>query len=75
MLRGMEAFLREVADHCHIDHFQSLEKFHELGLPCKLPACLKEALKSNPGIVELKNEIQALIQEEGASSALHQEKS
>jgi hypothetical protein len=61
----MEAFLGEPADHRHVDYFQSLEKFHEPGLPCKLPARLEEALKS---------EVQALVQEGGAGSELDEAK-
>ena len=59
----------------HIDYFRSLENFREPGLPCKLPAHLQEALKSDPGLVELEDETQVLVQEEGASSALDQAKS
>ena len=66
----MEAFLREPADHRHVDYFQSLEKFHEQGLPCELPARLEAALKSDPRFVELESEVQALTRKEGASSAL-----
>jgi len=58
----MEAFLGEPADHRHVDYFLSLEKFHQQGLPCKLPARLEEALKSDSRLVELKSEAQTLTQ-------------
>jgi hypothetical protein len=71
----MEAFLREPADHRHVDYFQSLEKFREQGLPCKHPARLEAALKSDPRFVDLESEVQALTQKEGAGSALDEAKS
>ena len=69
------SFSRGAADHRHVDYFQSLEKFREPGLPCKLPTRFGKALKSDPGLVELEDEIRALVQEEGASSALDSAKS
>jgi hypothetical protein len=71
----MEAFLREPADHRHVDYFQSLEKFHEQGLPCKLPARREAALRSDPRFVELESEVQVLTQKEGTGSALDKAKS
>jgi hypothetical protein len=56
----MGAFLDEDTDHRHVDYFQSLEKFREQGLPGELPARVEEALKNDPGFVELESEIQAL---------------
>jgi len=35
---GQAAFREGESDHRHIDYFQSLEKFHEDGLPDKLRA-------------------------------------
>jgi hypothetical protein len=49
----MEAFLDEPADYRHVDYFQSLEKFHEPGFPCRLLARLEAALKSGPRLVAL----------------------
>lgn len=58
----MEAFLREPADHRHVDYFLSLEKFRQQALPCKLPAHLEEALKNDSRLVVLKSEAQVLTQ-------------
>jgi len=71
---GMAAFLDEPTDHSAVNYFQSLEKFHEPGLPCKLPAKVETTLKSDPGLLELKSEVQALKHKEGAGSALDEAK-
>src|SRR5690349_17355209 len=42
---GQGAFLDKAVDHTHIDFFQGLGPFQEQGLPCKLPARLKEEIK------------------------------
>jgi hypothetical protein len=44
---GQGAFLGE--NHSDIDYFQSLKRFREPGLPCELPACIKERLKQTYG--------------------------
>lgn len=71
---GQGAFLGEPTDHRHVDYFQSLEKFREQGLPCYLPAYLKEALSRDPRLCELKRKVQALRHRKGPGSALDEAK-
>lgn len=44
---GHEAFLDEALNHNHIDYFQGLDRFRELGLPCELPVGLEKELKQD----------------------------
>ena len=71
---GLETFLDESTDHRHVEYFQSLEKFHEDGLPCEPPAHLKHAMKRDPRLLELQAEVRVLIDQRGACSALDEAK-
>lgn len=66
---GQAAFRDEEIDQRHIEYFQSLEKFHEDGLPDKLPAHLEEELKQDPRVCELEAEMRALMGGQGANQA------
>jgi hypothetical protein len=57
---GQAAFRGEESDHRHIEYFQSMEKFHEEGLPDKLPAHLEEDIHHDPQLCELKKEVHTL---------------
>lgn len=63
---GQAAFRDEEGDQRHIEYFQSLEKFHEDGLPDKLPAHLEEELEQDPHLCELEENVQALMGATGA---------
>lgn len=67
---GQAAFRDEESDHRHIEYFQSLEKFHEEGLPGKLPAHLEEALNRDPQLYELEREVQTLTRTAGDDNTL-----
>ncbi|MCJ1426427.1 hypothetical protein MMC29_004330 [Sticta canariensis] len=54
---GQAAFLGESTDHAHIDYFQGLEKFHEPGLPCQLPAYLEHRVNRDPRLLELERTV------------------
>ncbi|EXJ72789.1 uncharacterized protein A1O5_03936 [Cladophialophora psammophila CBS 110553] len=62
---GQGAFLRQPKDHRHIDYFQSLEKFHEPGLPCSLPSREEKNLEDDARLLELKGTVDRLEREEG----------
>ncbi|KIW99637.1 uncharacterized protein Z518_11050 [Rhinocladiella mackenziei CBS 650.93] len=66
---GQAAFRDEESDQRHIEYFQSLEKFHEDGLPDKLPAHLEEELKQDPRLRELETEVQILTGPQGSNQA------
>jgi hypothetical protein len=71
---GQAAFRDEDTDNRHIEYFQGLEKFHEEGLPDRLPMHLEEALQRNPQLCEMKAEIQALTQAVGGNDAVSKAK-
>ena len=57
---GQHAFRDEKTDDRHIEYFQSLEKFHEEGLPDKLPAHLEENISLEAERCELDDKVQTL---------------
>jgi len=57
---GKSAFLDEIAQHDHVDYFQSFAKFRENGLPTKLPAEKEDAIRRDPQLLELEFEVQRL---------------
>jgi hypothetical protein len=57
---GQAAFRDEESDQRHIEYFQSIEKFHEDGLPGDLPAHLEEELRQDPHLCELEVKVQRL---------------
>ncbi|KAN0069234.1 Protein of unknown function (DUF3435) domain containing protein [Elaphomyces granulatus] len=59
---GQAAFRNEESDHRHIEYFQSMEKFHEEGLPTKLPSHLADDIYHDSQLRELENEMQTLAQ-------------
>ena len=71
---GQAAFRDEESDHRHIEYFQGLERFHEEGLPGKLPTLLQEALNRDPQLCELEKEVQTLTRTAGADNALNKAK-
>ncbi|KAK5312036.1 hypothetical protein LTR34_010907 [Exophiala xenobiotica] len=56
---GQAAFRDEDSDHRHIEYFQSAEKFHEAGLPDRLPAHLRRKVLCEPELRESKAEVEA----------------
>lgn len=66
---GQAAFRDEESDPRHIEYFQSLEKFHEDGLPDQLPAHLLEELKQDSHLRELDAEVQRLRGVDGDNQA------
>ena len=57
---GKSAFLDEVAQHDHVDYFQSFAKFREKGLPTKLPAEKEDAIRRDSQFLKLESEVQRL---------------
>ena len=54
---GQAAFRNEESDHRHIEYFQSMEKFHEEGLPDKLPSHLEDDIYRDSQLRELEKEM------------------
>ncbi|KAJ4507488.1 hypothetical protein HRR83_004066 [Exophiala dermatitidis] len=71
---GQAAFRNEKSDHRHIEYFQSMEKFHEDGLPDKLPSHLEDEIYRDPELRELKQETQTFTQTGGGSKGRSQPK-
>jgi hypothetical protein len=59
-VNGQAAFLDEDSDDRHIEYFQGLERFHEQGLPNKLPADRREYIEQDPHVRELAQKAQSL---------------
>lgn len=57
---GQGAFRGEESDRRHIEYFQSMEKFHEEGLPDKLPAHLEDNVHRDLQLSELEKEVHTL---------------
>ena len=57
---GQAAFRGEESDHRHVEYFQGLERFHENGLPTRLPAHLEKELEQDLQLGDLKAEVQRL---------------
>lgn len=72
---GQSAFLGEDADHSHIEFFQGLERFHEDGLPSKLPAKRIEELKKDPGLLQRQDVVNKLVKSRSSIVALNKAKS
>jgi len=66
-VHGQAAFLGESTNHSHIDYFQSLEKFHEPGLPCKLPAHIEDQLKRDHKVQTLEDSVHNVSYEDSAA--------
>ena len=71
---GQAAFRGEESDHRHIEYFQSMEKFHEEGLPDKLPAHLEEDIHRDPELCSLEEEVHTLARSGGRDKALSKAK-
>ncbi len=54
---GKSAFLDEVAQHDHVDYFQSFANFREKGLPTKLPAEKEDAIRRDSQFLKLESEV------------------
>jgi hypothetical protein len=67
---GRSAALDEPAQHDHVDYFQSFAKFHESGLPSKLPAREEAAISQHPKILFLESEVHQLKGEHGSPSQI-----
>jgi len=50
----------EDSDNRHIEYLQGLERFHEQGLPDKLPVARRESLRQDPHVRELAQKVQSL---------------
>ena len=57
---GKSAFLNEIAQHDHVDYFQSFAKFRENGLPTTLPTQKGDAIRRDPQLLELESDVQWL---------------
>ena len=57
---GQAAFLVEDSDDRHMEYFQGLERFHEQGLPDKLPVARRECLRRDPHVRKLEQKVQSL---------------
>lgn len=60
---GKAAFLNEKPQYDHVNFFQSFAKFHEQGLPTKLPAEREAAVRRSPQLVELQDRLLRLQHE------------
>ncbi|KAK5214871.1 hypothetical protein LTR96_011715 [Exophiala xenobiotica] len=71
---GQAAFRNEKSDQRHIEYFQSMERFHEEGLPDKLPSHIADDIYRDPELRDLEKEMQTLAQTGGGSKARSQHK-
>ncbi|KAL9125013.1 MAG: hypothetical protein Q9217_005728 [Psora testacea] len=62
------------AQHDHVDYFQSFAKYHEKGLPTSLPAEEEAAIKQDPHLMKLENEVYRLKPENASSKKVTAEK-
>ncbi|KAI9725602.1 MAG: hypothetical protein M1834_000790 [Cirrosporium novae-zelandiae] len=46
----------------HIKHLQSVGKYRQIGLPCHLPAERKAALSQDPDLLDLRRQLQQLVE-------------
>ena len=67
---GRSAFLNEPAQYDHVDYFQSFAKFHEKGLPSKLPADREDTIRRDSQLLEFKNEVHRLKKGHGTASQI-----
>ena len=67
---GKSAFLNEVAQHDHIDFFQSFAQFREEGLPTNLPAERETAVRKDPALLILEARVAQLIREAASSKGI-----
>jgi hypothetical protein len=51
---GESAFLKKPADHRAIEYFQGLEPFREEGLPATLPQAMRDELRNDPEVLDLR---------------------
>ena len=72
---GKRAFLHEVAQHDHVDYFQSFAKFCGRGLPTSLPAAQSTAVRQDPQLLALTDQVSQLIKENAPASDLKTAKS
>ena len=67
---GQAAFLGEDSDDHHVEYFQGLERFHEQGLPNKLPMARRESLRQDPHVLELAQNVQSLKAQQAEQAAV-----
>lgn len=67
---GRSAFLDEPSNHDPVNYFQSYAIFREKGLPTKLSAEREMAVRQDPQLLELKNQIEEFRCSNPASSEL-----
>ena len=67
---GRSTALDEPAQHDCVDYFQSFAKFHESGLPSKLPAREVAAISQHPQFLAFEAEVHRLISEHGSPSKI-----
>lgn len=66
---GLAAFLREDADHTAVDYFQGLDRFHQPGMPVKLPAAMSKQVGNSAELANYDNEIKGATSSDGRAKA------
>lgn len=66
---GLAAFLREDVDHTAVDYFQGLERFHQPGMPVKLPTALSKQVQNSAELAKYDNEIKCAMSPDGRAKA------
>ncbi|OAA34230.1 hypothetical protein BBO_09285 [Beauveria brongniartii RCEF 3172] len=56
---GLAAFMRETVDHTAVDYFQGLHRFHQPGMPVRLPAALLAKVQTSAELAAYNNEIRS----------------
>jgi len=56
---GFAAFLGEKPDHKAVDYFQGLEQFWQPGMPVKLPVTLRQKVRQQPELLDIKKKMSA----------------
>ncbi|OAA34079.1 carbonic anhydrase 2 [Beauveria brongniartii RCEF 3172] len=58
---GLAAFMRETADHTAVEYFQGLHRFHQPGMPVRLPAALLAKVETSAELAAHDNEIRSAV--------------
>ncbi|PQK12981.1 hypothetical protein BB8028_0003g15960 [Beauveria bassiana] len=58
---GLAAFMRETADHTAVEYFQGLHRFHQPGMPVRLPAALLAKVETSAELAEYDNKIHSAV--------------
>ncbi|KAL8818514.1 MAG: hypothetical protein Q9191_007924 [Dirinaria sp. TL-2023a] len=69
-VNGRSAFLNELTQHDHIGYFQSFANSREKGLPSSLPVEREAAIKRDPQLLRLKDQVHRLQAEHAPASQI-----